>query len=1062
MQLVRGGGESLIISAACAAALLACGGSSDEPGDGAGDSDAADVVDTGGGVDGTDTDVADPGDTPSPDTSDGDEPETNGDTDVVVPDVSDVDSVSDGDEQVDADADTADVPAGPNACGGAGSLVFGGVVSSPGSACGCDGFLACDGTDALVCLSSTPVNACGGCEELGVSVGLACGSCAGDVWTCDGADAVTCSGSDEEPNACGGCGTLAGVPLALCDDSEAGAGLWVCSSPDEVLCLGAGRNACGGLEVLPQTVGAPCGECGAGRVVCNGRDAVVCRGGDDATNACGGCAPLAGDIGSACGTCGGTWVCDAGNPDRALCSASRNPCGGCGALTGGSGPGETCVGGVTYCATSSRLDCGDAELNACGGRTSLDAVPGAACGGCDDGVQVCAGTDRVVCVDASVENACGGCGLLAGVPGTSCGVNRVWECAADDTVTCAASSTSLVVDSSRGGTTTLGGAQLTVPAGAVANPTLLTIERTDITTVDGYTLTSPVYRFGPAGTVFSSPLTVRVATGPPADGRSVDLWWSRRTGSGYSSVTTSRPVGAVEGQVTHFSEGFAGYITELSADEVCDNRVDDDGDGLSDCADPDCLDTAICPLDCTGVVCDAPPASTCSSNSVRGYSPTGRCRFGRGCEYTLAPSVPCSPGTCLSGVCIPPEDCSTVGDEDGNGLADCADPVCAAELACLENCGTPGDEDGNGLADCADPACDVEVACYEGAVDQCLGAGDADLLSTLTRSGMNSVVSECEDTCSGLTIPNCIAQCIATETGLSAGCGSCVPLASGPAEVCAGVCVDALGCALPIEMLPIPAGSFTMGSPPNELGREESGTDETAHTVTLTRTFLLSRTEVTQGQWQNVMNTNPSLLDNPNLPVVGVNWWDTLEFANRLSQSEGLAACYTLTGCGGTPGTNFSCTGATVTASGGNPLLCAGYRLPTESEWEYAYRVRRTRAFYNGDITHTGSTPLDLNLDAIGWYSGNSSGRQVVGQKLPNAWGLYDMAGNVFEWCWDWYGTYPGAVSDPLGPATGSLRVVRGGSFLDVASAARAAGRLSDGPSSRVSDFGFRLARTAP
>ena len=260
-----------------------------------------------------------------------------------------------------------------------------------------------------------------------------------------------------------------------------------------------------------------------------------------------------------------------------------------------------------------------------------------------------------------------------------------------------------------------------------------------------------------------------------------------------------------------------------------------------------------------------------------------------------------------------------------------------------------------------------------------------------------------------------------------------------------------------IELLGIPAGRFTMGSPDDEPGRDD---EEVQHEVTLTRTFLLSRTEVTQGQWESVMNTNPSLLDTPSLPMGDVNWWDTLEYTNRLSVSEGLVACYTLTGCTGTPGWNFSCTGVSVNAADGNPLLCAGYRLPTESEWEYAYRAGTTTAFYNGGITDTDCD--DPNLDQIGWYCGNGSRREVVGLSLPNAWGLYDMAGNVFEWCWDWYGTYPGAVSDPLGPTTGSFRVFRGGSFFIDASFARAAFRGFIAPSVRGSSFGFRLARTAP
>jgi formylglycine-generating enzyme required for sulfatase activity len=150
-----------------------------------------------------------------------------------------------------------------------------------------------------------------------------------------------------------------------------------------------------------------------------------------------------------------------------------------------------------------------------------------------------------------------------------------------------------------------------------------------------------------------------------------------------------------------------------------------------------------------------------------------------------------------------------------------------------------------------------------------------------------------------------------------------------------------------------------------------------------------------------------------------------------------------------------------VNAAGQNPYNCVGYRLPTESEWEYAYRAGTTTAFYNGEITDDDCA--DPNLDQIGWYCGNSDVQvHSVGEKESNAWGLYDMAGNVWEWCWDGYVPYLGAVSDPLGPATGSDRVIRGGSFGNGASDARAADRDFLGPSSRIGSLGFRLARTAP
>jgi formylglycine-generating enzyme required for sulfatase activity len=290
-------------------------------------------------------------------------------------------------------------------------------------------------------------------------------------------------------------------------------------------------------------------------------------------------------------------------------------------------------------------------------------------------------------------------------------------------------------------------------------------------------------------------------------------------------------------------------------------------------------------------------------------------------------------------------------------------------------------------------------------------------------------------------------------------CGRCGEVCGALSTCEEGACVP-----VPLEFVRIESGNFQMGSPTGELGRSS---DETRHSVVLTRDFLLATTETTQSQWELYMNLDPTLNDDPNRPITGVNWWDALEFANTVSQAQGLSPCYTLIGCTGTPGRNFDCTGLGVTGTGNNPYNCTGYRLPTEAEWEYAYRAGTTTAFYNGDITQTGNTPLDPNLDAIGWYAGNlsevfiGSGKKNVGRKQPNAWGLYDMAGNVWEWCWDLYGTYPGAVSDPLGPS-GSVRVFRGGSFVLVASGARAAFRNFNAPSYRGSTVGFRVARTAP
>lgn len=140
----------------------------------------------------------------------------------------------------------------------------------------------------------------------------------------------------------------------------------------------------------------------------------------------------------------------------------------------------------------------------------------------------------------------------------------------------------------------------------------------------------------------------------------------------------------------------------------------------------------------------------------------------------------------------------------------------------------------------------------------------------------------------------------------------------------------------------------------------------------------------------------------------------------------------------------------------------AGYRLPTESEWEYACRASTTTAFYTGVITYEGTSPLDPNLDAAGWYGGNSGGgSHPVGQKQANAWGLFDMHGTVWEWCGDWYGPYPGAGADPTGPASGTSRVYRGGSWFTDAQYCRSGDRDNLVPTYLYyGALGFRPARS--
>ena len=239
----------------------------------------------------------------------------------------------------------------------------------------------------------------------------------------------------------------------------------------------------------------------------------------------------------------------------------------------------------------------------------------------------------------------------------------------------------------------------------------------------------------------------------------------------------------------------------------------------------------------------------------------------------------------------------------------------------------------------------------------------------------------------------------------------------------------------------------------------------------------MQTTEVTQGQWKSLSGgVNPSYFQdttcwfgtclsyenaNDSGPVEQVDWYSALAFANALSVREGLSACYTLSGCsdagnGWKDGEHSGCTGATFAG-----LSCTGYRLPTESEWEYAARAGTTTATYAGNLTDDECD--DRTLPPIAWFCGNAGGStQAVAQKTPNAWGLYDMLGNVWEWTWDWYGTYPGTVTDPTGPTSGSFRVLRGGGWNGNAFFARAAFRYYVDPGNRYYSVGFRLARSLP
>ena len=314
-------------------------------------------------------------------------------------------------------------------------------------------------------------------------------------------------------------------------------------------------------------------------------------------------------------------------------------------------------------------------------------------------------------------------------------------------------------------------------------------------------------------------------------------------------------------------------------------------------------------------------------------------------------------------------------------------------------------------------------------------------------------------------------------------------------------------------MVALPAGIFWMGSPqsaicpagyPGVCEDEVSSAyndNENLHYVKLTHPFEIQANEVTQGEFESVMGWNPGWFG-PNgsgvscgatCPVETVSWYDAVAYANEMSKTAtpALTPCYEITDVkcedGTTHGSDYmACMNttqrgidsATVTLNGASkPYDCTGYRLPTESEWEYAARVGSNTAFYpsegnNGTITYE-TCALDPNLGRIGWYCGNSDnkthpvGLNEPSPREPNAWGLYDMSGNVWEWAWDQYdgyypaGTYSNPDEDPVvSPTGGSGRVSRGGSWYYPARDCRSANRHVFSPGARSSDLGFRLSRS--
>ena len=507
--------------------------------------------------------------------------------------------------------------------------------------------------------------------------------------------------------------------------------------------------------------------------------------------------------------------------------------------------------------------------------------------------------------------------------------------------------------------------------------------------------------------------------------------------------------------------------TDISQDRLDTSDTSQDTPDIEDDVTVDVPDTTAddgsepddSPTPCAGIDCGGHGSCLVSdSNEAYCDCDAGYHADGTTCVEDCEPK--CGDRVCGPNPLCPDESC---GDCEENKTCNdqgqcectskCGDRVCGPNPLCPdESCGDCEDpetcnDDGQCecVAKCIDRVCGPDPVCPE---TSC--GGDCGENKECNDQGQCECTSKCGDRVCG---PNPLCP--------DESCGDC-----SVDKVCnrLGECIPKLEADCTEHWCLIPAGDFAMGCSddscePGDYSCAHQGgyfCDQNTypvHSVTLTRSFYMKRTQVSQKEWRELIGNNPSNFNScENCPVENVNWFDAVTYANRLSESEQLESCYTITGCTGSVGNVLD--NCTVTFSS---LDCKGYRLPTEAEWEYVVRAGTTGARYD-------------DVGFIAWYGDNSeSSTHPCGTKDPNGWGIHDLYGNVWEWVHDnfdhnYYSDCEAGCTDPVGPTSQKdkpSKSMRGGSYSNPDSSMRAHHRNYSVVNTATRMIGFRLVRSA-